>query len=90
MRLDDALFNWLQIRVVADARPHDRSAQDTADFFREILAQDHQVDEIAYRKEEDMYELEFTADGTPGLRRYDTESVEQLLTAIENEPKYNQ
>jgi len=90
MKLDDALFNWLQIRVVADARPHDRSAQDTADFFREILTQDHQVEELAYRKDDEIYELSYTAGGSPGLRRYDTETVEQLLIAIENEPKYNQ
>ena len=37
MKLTDALFNWLQIRIVGDARPRDRSARDTVQFFEQIL-----------------------------------------------------
>ena len=33
MRLDDALFNWLQIQMVAEAGPDDRAAAETRDFF---------------------------------------------------------
>ena len=33
MRLDDALFNWLQIQIVAEARPDDNAAAETRDFF---------------------------------------------------------
>ncbi|SFJ05522.1 hypothetical protein [Thermoflavimicrobium dichotomicum] len=41
MQLKDALFNWLQIQIVWDARPSDRSARDTVLFFEEILREDH-------------------------------------------------
>lgn len=33
MKREDALFNWLQIQVVAEARPDDQSALDTAAFL---------------------------------------------------------
>lgn len=33
MQLMDTLFNWLQIKVVWDARPADRSAKDTVEFL---------------------------------------------------------
>jgi hypothetical protein len=90
MKLNDALFNWLQIRVVADARPHDRSAADTADFFLDILVNDHQIAELTYEKDEISYTLQCRVNGEPKMQRYDRETVDALLVAIENEPKYNE
>ncbi len=90
MKLQDALYNWLQIRVVADARPEDQSALATAAFFQEILTEDHRVSALEYGKEGDSYWLRCVADGTEINQRYDAETVESLLEAIQNEPKYNQ
>jgi hypothetical protein len=90
VKLQDALFNWLQIQVVADARPHDRSAQDTAAFFHEILTEDHRVTELVYRKEGEAYLLSYAHEGETKSQRYDAEAVESLLAAIKSEPKYNQ
>lgn len=89
MKLDDALFNWLQIRVVADARPDDDSAVETARFFHEMLTEDHQLTELTYTVDETMYMLRYIVDGKRKTQMYDKEAVEQLLTAIQNEPKYN-
>ncbi len=33
MNLQDTLFNWLQISIVAEARPEDGAARETKDFF---------------------------------------------------------
>lgn len=90
MKLDDCLFNWLQIQVVAEARPNDISAQETASFFLEILTNDHHVSEPRYESDEVSYTLTYFREGTPHTRRYDKERIDSLLTAIENEPKYNQ
>jgi hypothetical protein len=90
VKLQDALFNWLQIQVVADARPDDRSAQDTAAFFHEMLTEDHRVTELVYRKENEVYLLSYELEGETKIQRYDAEAVESLLLAIESEPKYNQ
>jgi hypothetical protein len=90
VKLQDALFNWLQIQVVADARPDDRSAQDTAAFFHQILTEDHRIEQLVYRKEGEEYFLSYTLEGETKSQRYDAEAVESLLLAIESEPKYNQ
>lgn len=86
MRLDDALFNWLQIKVVADKRPDDRSAQETERFFHEILVDDHDVSGLSYTSDGEMYRLVYTLDGNRLERRYDKEQVESLLRAIEGDP----
>lgn len=90
MKLGDALFNWLQIQAVADARPDDQSAKDTAAFFSTILTEDHNVSGLKYSKDATMYTLRYTADGKQKMEMYQIEAVEELLDAINNEPKYNQ
>lgn len=90
MKLGEALFNWLQIQAVADARPDDQSAKDTAAFFHAILAEDHDVTELAYTKDATMYTLRYSAAGKKKTEMYQIEAVEELLTAINSEPKYNQ
>ncbi|MGN7470072.1 hypothetical protein [Brevibacillus sp. SAFN-007a] len=90
MKRDDALFNWLQIQVVADARPDDLSAGETAAFFLQLLQEDHGLSELAYRREGGWYVLSAKQETAPPLEsRYPAETVESLLVAIENEPKYN-
>ncbi|WNC12866.1 hypothetical protein [Brevibacillus brevis] len=89
MKREDALFNWLQIQVVADARPDDRSAWDTAAFFTELLREDHQVTGLTYRLEGPWYVVEGRVEEASWEGRYPAEAVESLLHAIESEPKYN-
>ncbi|MED1802466.1 hypothetical protein [Brevibacillus porteri] len=89
MKREDALFNWLQIQVVAEARPEDHSALDTAAFFLQLLQEDHQMSDIGYRQEGSWYVLFGNAESQALEVRYPAESVEALLAAIEGEPKYN-
>lgn len=89
MKLEEALFNWLQIQIVADARPHDRSAQETASFFRQILLEDHQVRELTYQRQQDWYVLTGQADEGNWERRYPAETAEALLTALQSDPRYD-
>lgn len=90
MKIDTALFDYLQIKVVADARPDDTAAQQTADFFRSILEQDHQLEKLDVTHDETMYHVTYTAAGKTKMRMYDRESVEVMLAAIEREPRYGQ
>lgn len=90
MKREDALFNWLQIQVVADARPDDSSAWETASFFHQLLQEDHQISELGYRKENGWYVLTGKDEAEDWESRYPAELVESLLSAIESEPKYNQ
>ncbi|MBD2870149.1 hypothetical protein [Paenibacillus arenilitoris] len=90
MKLEDAMFNWLQIRLVADARPDDRAAIDTADFFEQILREDHGLTDFAIAKTDaTMIHVKFEKDGRLKLQLYPREEAEQLLADIESNPKYN-
>ncbi|USG67519.1 hypothetical protein NDK47_09695 [Brevibacillus ruminantium] len=90
MKREDALANWLQIKLVAEARPEDRSAADTASFFEEILREDHKASELSYHAEEHCYVVTALFDDERSERRFDREEAETLLRAIESEPRYNQ
>lgn len=92
MKFQDALFNWLQIKVVADARPADAAAQETVKFFTEILTEDHgvsdlQVDATAH---EEFYDVSWTTPEGPRQQRFEKLAVDQLLADIQAEPKYNE
>ncbi|WP_166243773.1 hypothetical protein [Paenibacillus turpanensis] len=90
MNFQDALFNWLQIRIVANARPSDHAALETARFFSEILQEDHGLDTFEISKVDDtMVYIKYMKDGASKLQMFDRESAEQLLRDIEAEPKYN-
>jgi len=91
VKMEDALFNWLQIQVVATARPNDRAAQDTAAFFAEMLREDHGLEsfEIA-AKDDTMYHVRYVSGGATKRQMFDREAVEQLLRDIEANPKYNE
>jgi hypothetical protein len=90
MRLEDALFNWLQIKLVAAARPNDQAALDTAQFFEQILTEDHGLADFAIAKtDETMIHVKYEKDGRSKLQLFSRESAEQLLSDIEANPKYN-
>lgn len=90
MKLEDALFNWLQIQLVASARPDDGAAQDTVLFFAQILTEDHGLSHYEIAKmDETMIHVKYEKDGRAKLQLFPRERCEQLLTDIEANPKYN-
>ncbi|RJE90791.1 hypothetical protein D3P07_01430 [Paenibacillus sp. 1011MAR3C5] len=91
MTLEDALFNWLQIQLVANARPEDGAARDTLAFFEEILREDHGLSSYAIeRTDETMLHVRYEKDGRALLKLYPREVGEQLLHDINATPKYNE
>ncbi|MCZ8518746.1 MULTISPECIES: hypothetical protein [Paenibacillus] len=89
MNLQDALFNWLQISLVAAARPDDNAAAETRDFFEVILREDHGLQSFSYALDRERYRIDYIAQGEPGLQRFDAELAGGLLTDINSNPKYN-
>jgi hypothetical protein len=87
-QFENALFDYLQIKIVADARPKDDAAKKTSEFFYSVLEEDHKVENLQFTKDETMYHVTYTAQGKTKKKFYDREAVEQLLTAIEAEPRY--
>lgn len=90
MNLQDAVFNWLQISIVAEARPDDLAASETRDFFETILREDHHLERFVRTANEETYTVEYEeAGGVRHTKRFDRELAEQLLTDINSNPKYN-
>lgn len=90
MRLDDALFYWLQMKLVADARPDDAAAQDTWSFFAQILAEDHHITSVQVERQDDsMIYVRYEREQRSKLQMFPREAAEQLLTDINSNPKYN-
>ncbi|WP_048602610.1 hypothetical protein [Rubeoparvulum massiliense] len=90
MELRGALLNWLQISVVVVARPDDQSAQETQRFFREVLREDFQIQEIKYERDPIQYTVHYLqAEEDWEEAGFDRLSVESLIIAIQSEPRYN-
>ncbi|MBW7651097.1 hypothetical protein [Anoxybacillus sp. ST4] len=87
MKLQDAVYNWLTITVVAHARPNDTAAQETERFFADLLREDHAVEQIAYTKEGDVYTVAFTVNNESRTFRFPAELVETMLDQINREPE---
>jgi hypothetical protein len=90
MRLKDALFNWLQIKIVQETRPFDSSAKDTVGFFQTVLAEDHQVTDLQMNLKSNEYLITFNQQGQEQSHAFSAELAEKLLKDITEEPKYNQ
>ena len=89
MKFDDAIFNWLQIAVVAEVRPDDLSAKETADFFKKLLIEDHQITTIRYERDPLIYTVYYEKDGKEEKMTFGLDLVDKLIDDIEKEPKYD-
>jgi len=85
--LQDALYNWLTIKVVVDARPDDTAALDTYKLFDEILVEEHKVQDIIIEKDELMYHLTYTVHGEQKKARFPIELIDIMYQQIEMDPE---
>lgn len=90
MKLEDAIFNYLQIKIVSDARPDDKAAKDTMHFFEEILRDDHKLANVHITEREDLLQVHFEHEGSQQVKSFDREIAQQLLVDINSNPKYNE
>ncbi|ADI27459.1 MULTISPECIES: hypothetical protein [Geobacillus] len=87
--VQDALYNWLTIHIVAKARPHDAAARDTASFFRAILENDFGVTAVDAVKDETngQYIVEYVRGGETRAACFPLELAEAMWRQIEAEPE---
>jgi len=89
MRLEDALFNWLQIKIVTDARDDDDAAVETKAFFETMLREDHGLVRFDASTNETFYIVSYeTAEGGKTLR-FDRDLADRLLADINANPRFN-
>ncbi len=89
MSLQDALSNWLSIQLVVELRTDDEAAKETADWFLEVLLEDHQVTSPSYQydKETERYQVLFTQEGTQKSKEYPSDYAEVILRQIKENPE---
>lgn len=85
--LQDAIYNWLTIKVVADARPDDLAAKETEEMFYQMLVKDYGVTNIEVNKDEAMYYVAVEKDGERKSYRFPNPFIEMMLEQINNEPE---
>jgi hypothetical protein len=84
--VQDALYNWLTIKVVSDARPFDTAAKDTTELFDEILANEHHVSNIEITTDDVMYYVSYQHGEEVKKTRFPRELIEITLNQINKEP----
>jgi predicted RND superfamily exporter protein len=85
--LQDALYNWLTIKVVSDERPDDKAAVETTELFNDILQKDHGVSDINVTTDAVMYYVEYKHQNEVKKARYPRELIEIMLNQINQDPK---
>ncbi|GAA0494650.1 hypothetical protein GCM10008986_21590 [Salinibacillus aidingensis] len=85
--LQDVVYNWLSIQLVADARPDDQAAVETAAFFKQMLEKEHNVTSIHVDKREDMYSVRVQKKEEDRSFRFPVELIECIYDQIHEEPE---
>jgi hypothetical protein len=86
--VQDAIYNWLTIKIVADARKEDKSAQETEQFFFSLLKEEHDIENVKVNKKEPMYIVTFTVAGEEKKQQYPIELIDIMLEQIKELPEY--
>jgi hypothetical protein len=85
--LQDAVYNWLTIKVVCDVRPDDTAAADTRDLFEQLLKEEHGVTLLNIRREDPFYFVDVESGEEQKKLRYPIELIEVMLDQITAEPE---
>jgi hypothetical protein len=85
--LQDAIYNWLTIKVVVDERPEDTAAVDTKSLFEEILADEHGVQVPEVKTDEQMYYVYLEKNGEEKTYRFPRDLIEVMIDQINGEPE---
>lgn len=85
--LQDAIYNWLTIKIVSDARPDDTAARETAELFEKILAEEHEVESHEMKRDALMYYVTVHQSGNTKEYRFPRDLIEVMLDQISQEPE---
>lgn len=84
--VQDAIYNWLTIKVVCDARPEDTAAKETLDLFDDIIINEHQLTNIEVTIDDVMYYVSYDHKGEMKKTRFPRDLIEVMLNQINQEP----
>ena len=83
----DALYNWLTIKVVCNERPTDKAARETENMFLTIIEEDHRVSDITVKVDDTMYHISYVKDGERSKTRFPRELIEVMINQIKESPE---
>lgn len=84
--VQDALYNWLSIKVVCDARPEDTAARETLELFEDIINNEHHLTDIDVTTDEMMYYVSYQYEGETKKTRFPRDLIEVMINQINQEP----
>ncbi|RKD24070.1 hypothetical protein BEP19_06580 [Ammoniphilus oxalaticus] len=87
MNLYDTLFNWLQLKIVADHRPNDEAANISANHMQKVLVEEHHVEITEVKQESGKYLIHYVKDGDQEIQEVQQELAEMLLQFINDAPE---
>jgi hypothetical protein len=85
--IQDALYNWLTIKVVCDERPEDMAAKETEEMFREMLEEDHQVKDIVVTQNDLLYFVSYLKEGRENKTQFPKELIDVMINQINDSPE---
>ncbi|WP_071395475.1 hypothetical protein [Bacillus tuaregi] len=85
-KIQDAIYNWLTIKVVIEERPDDKAAAETEEMFRSILMEELGLSEIEVKKENGFYQISYCLEGEQRSTRFPQELIEVMLNQINESP----
>ena len=84
--VQDALYNWLTIKVIYEARPSDEAAKETYELFDGILKDEHGVNNVQIEVMEDFYLVIFTQNEKERSTRFPIEMIDCFIDQIKMNP----
>lgn len=87
MSLTDTLFNWLQLKIVADHRPNDEAARVSAEHMEKILREEHRANVTEVTKDGMKYRVRYEHEGDSKSMETPAEAAEMLLQFINDQPE---
>jgi hypothetical protein len=85
--VQDALYNWLTIKVIYDGRPSDEAAKETFEMFDSILKEDHKVSNVKVEVIDDYYLISFTQGEKERTTRFPSEMIDCFLEQVKVNPE---
>ncbi|WP_394232660.1 hypothetical protein [Niallia oryzisoli] len=85
-KVQDAIYNWLTIKVVTDARPDDQAAAETEQMFMSIITVELGLSEIYVKKDNGFYHISYVKEGEQQTTRFPQELIEVMINQINESP----
>ncbi|HDR6308417.1 MULTISPECIES: hypothetical protein [Bacillus] len=85
--VQDALYNWLTIKTVAEARPDDCAAKETYLLFQNMIYEEHKLKNVEVKKNEEMYLITYEMNGEKKSARFPLEAIDCFLDQMNREPE---